>query len=98
MTKGGMPQARVNRDEDRLRAPWASNPERMAHGGAGWDRHRSTPACRPHFFAAAAESMRRILVGKARRRFRVRHGGGLGLRKLLLTLRRRVLGPEPTLQ
>jgi RNA polymerase sigma factor (TIGR02999 family) len=30
---------------------------------------------RGHFFAAAAESMRRILVEKARRRRRVRHGG-----------------------
>ncbi|MFO1461869.1 MAG: sigma-70 family RNA polymerase sigma factor [Verrucomicrobiota bacterium] len=35
-----------------------------------WDNRR-------HFFAAAAESMRRILVAKARRRLRVRHGGGL---------------------
>lgn len=35
-----------------------------------WDNRR-------HFFAAAAESMRRILVEKARRRLRVRHGGGL---------------------
>jgi RNA polymerase sigma factor (TIGR02999 family) len=32
---------------------------------------------RAHFFAAAAEAMRRILVEKARRRQRVRHGGGL---------------------
>jgi RNA polymerase sigma factor (TIGR02999 family) len=32
---------------------------------------------RGHFFAAAAEAMRRILVEKARRRQRVRHGGGL---------------------
>jgi RNA polymerase sigma factor (TIGR02999 family) len=31
---------------------------------------------RGHFFAAAAEAMRRILVEKARRRQRVRHGGG----------------------
>jgi RNA polymerase sigma factor (TIGR02999 family) len=35
-----------------------------------WDNRR-------HFFAAAAESMRRILVEKARRRLRLRHGGGL---------------------
>lgn len=35
-----------------------------------WDSRR-------HFFAAAAESMRRILVEKARRRLRARHGGGL---------------------
>ncbi len=31
---------------------------------------------RGHFFAAAAEAMRRILVEKARRRKRIRHGGG----------------------
>src|SRR5690349_21928983 len=30
---------------------------------------------RSHFFAAAAESMRRILVDNARRRGRVKHGG-----------------------
>jgi len=32
---------------------------------------------RGHFFAAAAEAMRRILVDKARRKRRLRHGGGL---------------------
>ncbi|HMP81853.1 MAG TPA: sigma-70 family RNA polymerase sigma factor [Verrucomicrobiota bacterium] len=32
---------------------------------------------RGHFFAAAAEAMRRILVESARRKQRVRHGGGL---------------------
>ena len=32
---------------------------------------------RGHFFAAAAEAMRRILVEKARRRNREKHGGGL---------------------
>jgi RNA polymerase sigma factor (TIGR02999 family) len=32
---------------------------------------------RGHFFAAAAEAMRRILVEKARRRQRIKHGGGL---------------------
>lgn len=31
---------------------------------------------RGHFFAAAAESMRRILVESARRKARLRHGGG----------------------
>jgi RNA polymerase sigma factor (TIGR02999 family) len=31
---------------------------------------------RGHFFAAAAEAMRRILVEKARRKGRIRHGGG----------------------
>lgn len=32
---------------------------------------------RAHFFAAAAEAMRRILIDHARRRRAVRHGGGL---------------------
>src|SRR5580658_10654298 len=31
---------------------------------------------RGHFFAAAAEAMRRILIEKARRKKRARHGGG----------------------
>lgn len=34
-------------------------------------------ANRKHFFAAAAEAMRRILVDNARRKQRERHGGGL---------------------
>ena len=34
-------------------------------------------ANRGHFFAAAAEAMRRILIDRARRAHRVRHGGGL---------------------
>lgn len=33
---------------------------------------------RGHFFAAAAEAMRRILVDSARRKQRVKHGGGRG--------------------
>lgn len=33
--------------------------------------------CRGHFFAAAAEAMRRILVESARRKNRVKHGGEL---------------------
>lgn len=32
--------------------------------------------CRGHFFAAAAEAMRRILVDNARRKQRLKHGGG----------------------
>lgn len=32
---------------------------------------------RAHFFGAAAEAMRRILIGSARRRHAVRHGGGM---------------------
>src|SRR5262245_12246392 len=47
---------------------------RLASGGRnsaeGW-------ANRGHFFAAAAEAMRRILVENARRKNRIRHGGGL---------------------
>jgi RNA polymerase sigma factor (TIGR02999 family) len=38
--------------------------------GACWDN-------RGHFFAAAAEAMRRILVDQARRKKTIRHGGGL---------------------
>jgi RNA polymerase sigma factor (TIGR02999 family) len=34
-------------------------------------------AGRRHFFAAAAEAMRRILIERARRQGRARHGGGL---------------------
>ena len=33
-------------------------------------------ANRAHFFAVAAEAMRRILIDRARRRLRIRHGGG----------------------
>jgi RNA polymerase sigma factor (TIGR02999 family) len=45
---------------------------RLVGGGQpdGWDG-------RGHFFAAAAEAMRRILVEAARRKSRVRHGGPL---------------------
>jgi DNA-directed RNA polymerase specialized sigma24 family protein len=46
-----------------LRLAGATRPQR-------WDG-------RNHFFAAAAESMRRILVERARRKRRVRHGGDL---------------------
>jgi RNA polymerase sigma factor (TIGR02999 family) len=37
---------------------------------------------RGHFFAAAAEAMRRILVDQARRKKAARHGGGLARREL----------------
>jgi RNA polymerase sigma factor (TIGR02999 family) len=40
-----------------------------AEGDRGWDS-------RGHFFAAAAEAMRRILVENARRKGREKHGGG----------------------
>ena len=42
---------------------------------AGWDS-------RTHFFAAAAEGMRRILVESARRKARLKHGGGRERRQL----------------
>ncbi len=44
-------------------------------GGEKWD-HRG------HFFAAAAEAMRRILIDNARRKAAVRHGGGMERRVL----------------
>jgi len=37
---------------------------------------------RAHFFAAAAEAMRRILIDQARRKAAARHGGGLARRDL----------------
>jgi RNA polymerase sigma factor (TIGR02999 family) len=42
---------------------------RLVGGGQRWDG-------RGHFFAAAAEAMRRILVENARRKKRAKHGGG----------------------
>ena len=42
----------------------------LGDGGHSW-------ADRRHFFAAAAEAMRHILVDRARRKAAVRHGGGL---------------------
>src|SRR2546430_14483332 len=39
------------------------------HENVKWDG-------RAHFFAAAAEAMRRILIDNARRKQRLRHGGG----------------------
>src|SRR3954464_12620232 len=42
---------------------------RLAGGEAHWNS-------RGHFFAAAAEAMRRILIEKARRKGRDKHGGG----------------------
>src|SRR5438105_2948204 len=41
------------------------------------DEHEERWANRGHFFAAAAEAMRRILVEKARHRRAKKHGGGL---------------------
>src|SRR5262245_9112610 len=46
---------------------------------AGPEPHGDHPPwqCRGHFFAAAAEAMRRIPVDRARRKKRLRHGGRL---------------------
>lgn len=41
----------------------------VGHGPVAWSNHR-------HFFAAAAEAMRRICVDDARRRGRLKRGGG----------------------
>jgi RNA polymerase sigma factor (TIGR02999 family) len=41
----------------------------VGNGGGAWDNRR-------HFFASAAEAMRRILVENARRKGRLKHGGG----------------------
>ena len=68
----------------------ADTPETLAHRVQEAER-RIFPACirlfqegregqdwdgRGHFFAAAAEAMRRILVESARRKHRLKHGGG----------------------
>jgi RNA polymerase sigma factor (TIGR02999 family) len=59
------PTALVHEAYLRLVASGAASARREPH----WD-HRG------HFFAAAAEAMRRILVENARRKRRLRHGGG----------------------
>ncbi|HJZ92245.1 MAG TPA: ECF-type sigma factor [Gemmataceae bacterium] len=56
------------------------NPTALVHEAylrlVGGDTPRNWDG-RGHFFAAAAEAMRRILVEAARRRSRLKHGGGL---------------------
>jgi RNA polymerase sigma factor (TIGR02999 family) len=42
----------------------------VGEGGRSWQN-------RAHFFGAAADAMRRILIDKARRKSRLKHGGGL---------------------
>ena len=42
---------------------------RVGGGGQSWEN-------RTHFFVAAAEAMRRILIDRARRKQAIRHGGG----------------------
>jgi RNA polymerase sigma factor (TIGR02999 family) len=48
---------------------------------------------RGHFFAAAAEAMRRIMVESARRKARVRHGGDC--QRVELQNVPQIVGPEP---
>jgi RNA polymerase sigma factor (TIGR02999 family) len=47
-------------------------------GGDGQDQRQRGWDGRGHFFAAAAEAMRRILIDQARRKRRPKHGGDLG--------------------
>jgi RNA polymerase sigma factor (TIGR02999 family) len=54
---------------------------------ANWDNRR-------HFFAAAAEAMRRILVDRARRKQSGKHGGGRDRQEIDLDA---VAAPEPNL-
>jgi RNA polymerase sigma factor (TIGR02999 family) len=62
----------------RERAPQTLQPTALVH--EAWLRLVSTRSPhfenRAHFFAAAAEAMRRILIDRARRRMAQRHGGG----------------------
>jgi RNA polymerase sigma factor (TIGR02999 family) len=48
---------------------------RLVAGGDASARREQNWTGRGHFFAAAAEAMRRILIEQARRKQRVRHGG-----------------------
>jgi RNA polymerase sigma factor (TIGR02999 family) len=59
----------------------------VGQGDPGWDQ-------RGHFFAAAAEAMRRILVENARRKRSAKHGGGQA-RQLLDEALLHVANPEP---
>lgn len=57
----------------------------MGSGTGSWENRR-------HFFAAAAEAMRRILVERARRRGRLRHGGRLDRAELEMS---EIVSPLP---
>jgi RNA polymerase sigma factor (TIGR02999 family) len=59
-------------------------------GGPRWDS-------RGHFFAAAAEAMRRILIDNARRKARPKHGGGWRRVDADLAAPQPELGPEDLL-
>jgi RNA polymerase sigma factor (TIGR02999 family) len=54
----------------------------LAASGAGEGEHPRGFKGRGHFFAAAAEAMRRILIESARRKKRAKHGGGHGRQAL----------------
>ncbi|WP_171188975.1 ECF-type sigma factor [Alienimonas chondri] len=58
-------------------------------GDRGWDS-------RGHFFAAAAEAMRRILIENARRKTRLKHGGGRRRLSLEENASGEALAVEPT--
>ena len=67
---------------------------------SGADGELATADCwssRGHFFAAAAEAMRRILVEQARRKSRIRHGGELKRAPLIELEAPRGLDPETLL-
>jgi RNA polymerase sigma factor (sigma-70 family) len=60
---------------DRRAEPGTEEPDRPGQSSPA--EADGTYNSRGHFFAAAAEAMRRILVERARRKGRVRHGGEL---------------------
>ena len=73
-------------------------PTSLVHGGYSrlvdgdrfphWENRR-------HFFAAAAEAMRLILLNRARDKSRLKHGGGLRRVDLELAAREEALGHPP---
>jgi len=66
--------ARVLMARERANTPQPTELVHQAYLRLGGDRNAAWKN-RAHFFAAAAEAMRRILLERARRRGRVRHGG-----------------------
>jgi RNA polymerase sigma factor (TIGR02999 family) len=62
-------------------------------GGESWESQQHWDN-RRHFFAAAAEAMRRILVDNARRKHSVKHGGGRERQEMDLDA---VVAPAPRL-
>jgi RNA polymerase sigma factor (TIGR02999 family) len=70
------------------------DPTALVHDA--WLRLRRQPHCqfanRTHFFSAAAEAMRRILIERARYKKARRHGGGMERVDLLES---RIMAPQP---